>query len=193
MDIDPELLSAMRWYVIKVAAGGVSVVVALFAWLGRVSAKRIETHEAAKHSRELESVKAELTRSVQLEVKRLETELSILRDKTLGGHNLKIQIYQDVIEPLSAFMLQIENGTLTNQSLGEFNLERAKSYARLAMFAPQAVLDAYDALVDYLNDHLEGRHPFDWPTIRLLILTFLNAARADVGIGVGQIGYAGKR
>jgi hypothetical protein len=193
MAIDPELLSAVQWYVVKVAAVSVPAVGALFVWLGRVSAKRIETRENAKHSRDLENVKAELTRSVQLEVKRLETELSILRDKTLGAHNLKIQIYQEVIEPLSSFMLRIENGTLTNQGLGEFNLQRAKSYARLAMFAPQAVLDAYDVLVDYLNDHLEGRHPFDWPTIRQLIHQFLNAARADIGMGAGAIVYHGHR
>jgi hypothetical protein len=75
----------------------------------------------------------------------------------------------------------------------EFNRERFRSYARLAMFAPQNVLDAYDAIVDYLNDLLEAKHGYDWAAIRQLSQSFLNAARADVAIGTGSIVYKGKR
>jgi len=193
VNIDPDLLWAVKVFVLKVAAGSIVFVGLLAVWLGNVSAKRIETREQAKHSGELENLKSELTKSVQIEMTRLDNELAILREKTLGAHNLKIQLYQDVIRPLSEFMLQIEARTITSANLGQFNLARAVSYARLAMFAPQDVLDAYDALVDYLNGHLENRHGFEWTSIRQLIHDFLNAARADVGIGHGGIVYRGQR
>jgi hypothetical protein len=191
--IDPQILSALKAYILEVAAGSLAVVAALSAWLGRVWAKRLESHEQANYAKALESVKADLTRSVNIEIARLQNELTILREKTLGAHNLKIQLYRDVTEPMSEFMLLIEEHRLTAETLRKFNLERGRSYARLAMFAPQDVLDAYDALVDYFNDHLEDKHGYDWPELRQLIHAYLNAARRDVGIGAGEIVYKGHR
>jgi hypothetical protein len=191
--IDPETLIDIKEYILQVAAGSLAIIGALSVWLGRVWSKRIESREQARHAKALESVKADLTKSVNIEIARLQNELAILREKTLGAHNLKIQLYRDVTEPMSEFMLLIEQHRLTQETLRKFNLERARSYARLAMFAPQDVLDAYDALVDYLNDHLEGQHAYDWSVLRGLIHVYLNAARRDVGIGAGEIVYKGHR
>jgi len=90
-------------------------------------------------------------------------------------------------------MIRMESGQLSATSLIDFNRERFRSYARLAMFAPQAVLDAYDEIVDYLNDVLERKATYDWPRVRTLSQSFLNAARADVSIGIGSIVYKGRR
>jgi hypothetical protein len=191
--IDPDLLAAVKLYVLRVAGGTIVLAGALAAWLGHVLQARITAREQASHARALEDLKADLTKSVQVELARLQSELSVLREKTVGAHNLKIQLYRDVTEPLSEFMLLIEEKRLSSDTLHKFNLERAKSYARLAMFAPQGVLDAYDALVDYFNDHLEGKHGYDWPRLRSLIHGYLNTARRDVGIGTGDVVYKGHR
>ena len=191
--MNPDLLSALKVYILQVAAGSLVVVAACAAWLGRVWEKRIEAREQAEHAKALESLKAELTKTAEIEIARLESELTILREKALGAHDLKIQLYRDVTEPLSEFMLLIEEKRVTPETLRRFNLERGNSYARLAMFAPQEVLDGYDALVDYFNDHLEGKVRYDWPVLRRLIHQYLNAARRDVAIGAGEVIYKGHR
>jgi hypothetical protein len=178
MPTDPYVIEALKTYVLQVAAGSVALTTALSVWLGRVMAKRIELREQARHSRELEQ---------------LRVDLGFLRDKALGAHNLKIDLYRDVTEPLIKFMIDVETGKLTESAHIDFNRDRFRSYARLAMFAPQSVLDAYDEIVDYLNDLLEAKHGYDWSVVRKLSQAFLNAARADVAIGTGSIGYKGKR
>lgn len=218
MQIDPEVTK----YVLSVAAVSAGVATALSAWLGNVTAKRIERREQAGHLTDLERLRNDHARNLEmlrvehahgleavraehaakfehlradhaLTVEKLRDQLNLLREKSLKAHNLKIDLYREVTEPLIKFMIDVETGRLTEASHIGFNTERFRSYARLAMFAPQCVIDAYDQLVDFLNDLLEAKHGYDWAKIRTLSQAFLNAAREDVEIGEGTIVYKGKR
>jgi uncharacterized coiled-coil protein SlyX len=171
------------------AAASVTLATGLSVWLGGVVAKRIEQREQAAHARELAKISADHER----EFEKLRDQLNLLREKSLRAHNLKIDLYRDVTEPLAKFMIDVETGQLSPDRHIEFNLQRFRSYARLAMFAPQDVIDAYDALVDFLNDHLETQDGYDWVAVRRLSQAFLNAARLDVQIGSGAIVYKGHR
>ena len=66
--------------------------------------------------------------------------------------------------------------------IATFEKGRLRAYGYLAMFAPQEVMDAHDALVDYVLASLEGSVPFDFVRLRTLAIAMLNAIRIDLGI-----------
>ena len=76
--------------------------------------------------------------------------------------------------------------------LVEFDRERLKAYAALALFAPQEVVSAHDRIVDYLFDCAEEKQAYGFSRVRDLATTALNKARADLGIK-GEIRYLGAR
>jgi hypothetical protein len=60
------------------------------------------------------------------------------------------------------------------------------------MLAPQAVMDAQDALIDYLLLVVNGNAKHEWPRVRALALTLLNEIRRDIGIDTSAIQYKGE-
>lgn len=73
-----------------------------------------------------------------------------------------------------------------------FNRGRMKAYAYLAVLAPQPVMDAYDALTDYLLEITNGESGYDWPRMRTLVLAIVNEARKDIGFDASPIEYRGR-
>jgi hypothetical protein len=61
------------------------------------------------------------------------------------------------------------------------------------MFAPQAVMDAHGAVVEYLHASIEGSAQFAWPEFRKRALSMLNAIRVDLGLDTRPIEYHGTR
>ena len=75
----------------------------------------------------------------------------------------------------------------------QFERDRLRAYAYLAMFAPQSVMDAYDSVVDYLLEVLDATRPFKFEELRAVGIGMLNAIRNDLGIDPQPIAYRGKR
>ena len=61
------------------------------------------------------------------------------------------------------------------------------------MFAPQPVMDAQDAVVEYLHTGIEDPAQVTWPEFRKRALTMLNAIREDLGLDTRPIEYHGSR
>jgi len=61
------------------------------------------------------------------------------------------------------------------------------------MLAPQTVMDAFDALTDYLLAVVNGEQAFDWKAMRGLALALLNRIREDVGLDKEPVVYRGIR
>jgi len=60
------------------------------------------------------------------------------------------------------------------------------------MMAPQDVMDAFDALNDYVLTILSGQQSAQpWPETRKLALRFSNCMRMDVGLAEEDIEYHG--
>jgi hypothetical protein len=62
----------------------------------------------------------------------------------------------------------------------------------LAMVAPQAVMDAQDALMDKILLIAQGKEKYIWAEIRELALALLNELRRDIAIDKSLISYNGK-
>lgn len=62
----------------------------------------------------------------------------------------------------------------------------------MAMLAPQSVMDAFDALFDFLIMVAHGQKTYDWPTVRHLALTLLNEVRKDIAVDMNPIKYKGE-
>ena len=177
------------------AMGGSAIIATAFAsWLSKVWANRNLEKMKFKLNRDLEKQKADMRLEVERKLTEINNELAILREKTLTTHRDKIDLYQSVSEPLIDLINRIEcEQNLTKDSLVEFNRQRLQIHARLVLFAPQSVLDAYDDFVDYVFDSLEGKNRYDWSAIRNKGLKLLNQMRADIGIAEGYALYNGNR
>ena len=177
------------------AMGGAAVIAGAFAaWLSKVFANRNLERMKSRLNRELEQRKADMRLGVEKELAELNNELAILREKTLTTHRDKIELYQSVSEPLIDLVNRIEcEQNLAENILVEFNRQRLQIHARLVLFAPQNVLDAYDAFVDYVFDSLERPNRYDWSVIRSRGLKLLNEMRADIGMATGDALYKGNR
>lgn len=171
--------------------GGATIIATSFtAWFSKHLANRNLEKIKFKFQSSLEEQKAQNTQ----EITRLNNDLAILREKTLATHRDKIELYRTVIEPLIDFINQIEcEQNISQDKLVEFNHQRLRLHSQLVLFAPQAVLDAYDHLVDYIFDSLERKVGYNWSEVRGRGLSLLNKMRTDIGIAQGDILYQGKR
>jgi hypothetical protein len=113
----------------------------------------------------------------------------------------KLRIYRattDIVVTLLADLDELHSGqgaitTFLTKSVKEFNRERMRVYAYMAMHAPQSVMDANDELSDHLIDVLQGEVPYEWPQVRARAINLLNRIRVDVGIDKNPIEYRGRR
>lgn len=177
-------------YQIVWVLGGSSVVIAgLSYFLGHVWAGRILERERAARQGELERLRAELTS----QLRQLEHELALQREKNLSVHQLKISLYQAAVIPIIPLLSDITYGKLTADDIPRFDRERLIVYSNLAMFAPSDVLDAHSALLDYVFDCLEGKAKYEWATVRTLGLEIFNKIRVDVGLAPDPVTYKGHR
>lgn len=163
-----ELASAILFSI--GSAGG--ILFALSSWLGKVWASRI------------------------LEKER--NELSILKETFLKEHNEKIATYKSVVDVISKILADIDKwqaGDLTSEKGKEafhsFNEQRLRAYGYLGMVAPQAVMDAQDALIENILLVANGQATYDWAEVRRLALMLINEIRKDIAIDKKPISYNG--
>lgn len=180
--------------------GGSLLVLALSSWLGKVWAQRLMERDRATHQRDLEQLRADLTKRNEEEVSRLKAGLDIFKEKHLRGHADKLATYRTVIDLTADLLSDIDNaiatGILTNDPrarIHQFNRDRLKAYGYLAMLAPQSVMDANDSMVGYLFEVLEGSTPYEWPQVRTRALRLVNEIRKDIGVDASEIEYRGNR
>ena len=180
-----------------VAIGGAGTVIAgLSSWFGKLWADRLMEGYRARHDAELERLRADYTR----ERDQLRNELDIYRERFLTAHHEKLATYRlgsDIVTDLLAAFDRFAAGRLPPDEAArirdDFNRLRLRAYAYLAMLAPQTVMDAFDALTDYLLAVVNGEQAFDWKAMRGLALALLNRIREDVGLDKEPVVYRGIR
>lgn len=181
--------------------GGAAVVVGgLSSWIGKIYADRVLQTEQSKHNSDLKTLESELRQKVESRILELNLELAMFRDKTLKAHNDKLSCYASAIDGVAGFMAKISShsnrmidAVVLQRAFIDFDSSRIMNYGHMILFAPQNVIDAYDALVEYfLECAIEGKQ-FSWKDARSMSLNFINAARLDIGINPSPVQYNGKR
>lgn len=175
-------------------AGG--LLLALSGYLGKMWADRLMGRERAAHEQELAELRNRLEHQTNTQLAEWEAKLSIYRDKHLRGFNDKLATYRLIVDLVSEILGDFDHWQTTRQPLlperfDALNRARMKAYGYLAMLAPQAVMDALDALFDHLLQIANGKAPYHWATVRGHALVLLNEARKDVGIDHSPIEYKG--
>ena len=164
----------------------------------------------AEYDEKLERLRADLRRESELALAlqraqseretsealaHLGNELSLLKDKELGGHRDKQQIYRLVIDVLAELYEDIAVALSADDLrpvTDRYNRGWIRCYGYLSMLAPQDVMDAFDAINDYILQLLSGRTSRQpWSQTRGLALAMVNAIRRDVGIDESPIEYHG--
>ncbi len=187
--------------VLASVGGGGAIVLGLSGWLGKVWAERLMERERQDYRKELERLRADLDRENATALERVRAEWEVLKTKALGAHAEKIAHYQmfiDILAPMAADVASAALGVTfspeqVNAKIETFEKARLRAYGYLAMFAPPAVMDAQDVVVDYLHASLEGSTPFQWPEFRHRAIAMLNAIREDLGLDTRPIEYHGSR
>ena len=183
--------------VIASLGGAGALILALSGWLGKVWANRLMEKEKQAHSIELEELRSSLQQAAAKELKTLATKLEAEKSDRLD----RLTIYRasiDLLAPIAANVEMItmgKRGLLSPQELLDFEAQRLRLYAYLAMHAPQPVMDAHDALTELMLEVIMDGKTTTWPEFRRTALQFLNEVRKDVGIQeqTAPIAYSGNR
>jgi len=179
--------------------GGAAVMVGgLSAWIGKLWADRILQRESTDHQRRLKALEAELRHDVDTQLARLHTELATLKEKTLKAHADKLACYGFAIDgaskllaDMSALAGGLPGARSFEQAFAEFDSVRIRAYGHMAMVAPQPVMDAFDAMVEYFIRVRSGDEKPDWVKARNFALSWINAARVDIGVDPTPVRYQG--
>jgi hypothetical protein len=175
----------------SVASSG-TLVVGMASWLGKVWAQRILQDESFALKEKLAATQAQL----DLSVKKAERELDLLKDAHARVHNDKIAIYRGVVDLVAKVLATLDAlerlpREEAIKQYDNFNEQRIRLYGYMAMFAPQAVMDAQDRLMDHLLLISHGHAKYNWAHVRSLALVLINEVRRDVGIDKSDIAYNG--
>jgi len=178
--------------------GGAAIVFGLSSWLGKVWANRIMVADRARHAEDLERLRASLISENDQRIRQMETGLEIYKDRFLKAHHDKVATYcmaTDIIASLLAELDRAHRLTPDQAALivDTFNRDRIRLYGYLGMLAPQSVMDAQDALIDYLLVVVHGNAKYEWDRVRTFALGFLNEIRKDIGIDTNSIQYKGAK
>ena len=195
--------------VLKVAAailvalgGGAGIVGGLSNYFGKLWADRLMVRERAEHDRALERLRSELATDTARDVESIKASLELSKAKLFSAHQDKVAMYRmvadivaDMIVDLGAAKGQIRQLQPSDaiERVLRFERDRLRAYAYLAMFAPQHVMDAFDGVIDYLLEALEGSTEYDFVRIRELGIAMLNEIRIDIGIAPAPVAYRGRR
>ncbi|MDP3655298.1 MAG: hypothetical protein Q8R67_26870 [Rhodoferax sp.] len=170
-----EVASAI---LLSLGAGG-AIVLALSSWLGKIWAERLMAKETAKHNHELEQ---------------LRSSLQIQADQSAQTYKQKIDLYKEVGAPLIELLVKTQNiGSITVENRQAFERNRLNTTALLAMFAPAAVFDEYNRIIDYIYNCAEGKDTWSFAAFRDRALKFLSLIRADIGLYNDSLSYNGPR
>lgn len=171
-----ELAEIVASVLVSLGGGG-AIVLGLSNWLGKIWAERLMEKEKARYQKELENFKAQLNRE---------------NDRTGQTLREKLALYKDAIPPVVDFIMALSNatpGVNVAMLLIEFEKERLATTALLGMFAPLPVFEAYNEIIDYLFDCLEGKRTNEFAEFRRLALRMLNEIRRDIGVSEEELVY----
>jgi len=205
--------------IITSVGGGGVIVLGLSGWLGKVWASRLMAADQAKHNRELEKLRADLTRENQsllenerakfsreieewkaeliraneASLSKLKSDLEIQRHSQIKEYQDKLDIYRTVGDVVSDLLadFDVSKGILSSEQVDKYNRRWMKAYGNLAMLAPQDVMDSFDRLNDYLLGLITDDETYEWAKIRERALEFINNIRKDVGINKSFVEYKG--
>lgn len=179
--------------------GGALLVFSMSNWLGRVWADRLMQAERAKHDAELEQLRAQLHTKTSNEIELVKRRLDVAATSHLREVQEKIAIYRSVVDLVSEILGDFDRTYLDGKvspdaqvRYDRFNRGRMKAYGYMAMLAPQAVMDSFDAVVDHLMMISNGSESYEWTKVRALAIAMINAIRQDIGLDKSPIEYRGK-
>lgn len=193
-----EIISIVLTALLSLGGGGL-IVLGLSNWLGKVWATRLMQKESQKHAEDLENLRSKLSLNNEQEIASVKHDLEITKEKYLTDHTDKIAVYRSAIDLIAVIVAKIEmfllqkRGPLTSDELQEFEVQRLRVYAYLAMHAPQPVMDANDALTDLILSILHDGKTTTWQHFRGLAINLLNGIRKDIGVNPNPIEYRGGR
>lgn len=171
----------------------------LSTWLGKVWADRLMQKELKAHAIELENLKTTLRQASEEQLASMRAQLEVAKETLISEHGDRVAIYRLAIDIIANIVAKVEmvmlqkRGPLTAEELHEFEVQRLRVYAYLAMHAPQSVMDAHDALTDVVLSVVHDGATVSWKSFRDLVTRFLNEVRKDVGIRPEPIAYQGTR
>jgi len=157
--------------------GGSLIVFTLSSFLGKVWAKRILQSEKQEHDKELSKYKA---------------QLDLLLHKDSLNYQQKLDLYKVVSNPLIELVALISTSGLRAEHLQEFDRQRLHITAQLALFAPQSVFNAFNDMIDYVNNSLDNED-YSFIVFRGKALVYLSEMRRDIGIYSDDVSYNGDR
>jgi hypothetical protein len=173
-----------------VSAG--AIIVGLASWLGKVWAERIlrqETHQLQQQLRVTQH-------QYDLSIKLAEKQLDLAKEAHSAVRTDKVQIYREIIDLIAGLLAKLDAHSMNRlppdqavQHFDNFNEQRMRLYGYMAMFAPQAVMDAQDDMMRLLLHISHGRQAYDWPLVREKALALINEIRKDVGIDQSPIHF----
>ncbi len=99
----------------------------------------------------------------------------------------------ELLNEFARFLAAVETAGSAQDIRHTFDRKRMALYGYLGMLAPQAVMDAQDALVDHLLDLMDGQASYEWTKIRSLAIALINEIRIDLGVDPTRIEYRGNR
>ena len=185
--------------IIASLGGGAVIVFGFSSFLGKIWADRLMVRERAEHATQLEHLRTELKQKADRNLAELSANLDFAKDALTRDRSDKVHIYRasiDLIATISAKLTIIIVGgrsPLSSAEIEEFETERLRVYAYLAMHAPQYVMDANDRLTDLILAVMHNERQSTWDEFRTLALNLLNAIRKDLGINLEPIEYRGER
>ena len=177
--------------------GGVGIVFAFSNWLGKVWADRIMTNERAAHDRALATLRSDLEVKNQSQLATHKTELDLHADRQRVALNDRLSAYRQAIDLITDILADFDRISATGipetgSRYFELNRRRLQAYCYLGMIAPQAVMDKFDSLFDYMLEVAKGIAPHDFPRARALGLQLLQAVRDDLVVGGPPLKYSGR-
>jgi hypothetical protein len=182
------------------SVGGAGLILfGLSNWLGKVWAERLMQKERQQYNRELEELRNSLRSATEERLASLQAQLHVTKEALVREHADRIAIYRIAVDLLAGIVAKAvmisarKRGPLNPEELLDFETQRLRVYGYLAMHAPQSVMDANDALTDYVLENVADGKQIDWPIFRGLAVDLLNKVREDVGLRVEPIAYRGTR
>src|SRR5262249_28296281 len=141
----------------------------------------------------LEQLKAKNAESLE----RLSAALELHKGKLASAHADKLTLYRSIVDLLVEIVMVrefVKAGQPQDPAAwARFEIARLKAHGHLAIFAPQAVLDAYADLVDFFLDVADGKAAYDFRHVRDLGFAMFNRVREDLGIDPSPVTYRGRR
>lgn len=176
-----------------VAIAGGAISVGCTIWTARIA-----RNEQAEHDQALARLESNLRGKIDLFLAIEQSKLDLLHERAKRLHDDKLACYSKAITLVAEFAAEADEvsmGLRTAQDFRDayvrFNRERLPAYSHMALVAPQAVMDAFDRLVEYILGLMRGDNLYDFPSLRRLALNWINEARKDIGINSDPIEYRG--